>query len=434
VGGALFGTNPWPAAGPIGHVAAAVMGTVALGFLIPLAFAVSWGYPALVGNDFVAYFTAADMVVHGHGPQLYEADRQWAVQLPLLEAAGITPRGLITYVNPPLMGAVVAALYPFGLVLGGLLWVVTTLVAAAGVLALIARQPYSRPGWLRATLLMLSFIPFLEALYFGQMAAVMLVAFGGWFALSRANRPYLAGLALSVSLLKPQYAPVMLLFLAWKRQWSQLVGFAIGAVGHVLGTLLLLLVGSETPGLEALAPYFRFGGESNVVVDLQLNLRGAIWHLMPGADVMTQLAALALVTTLAIAGFLWAVGRTWEPSRPSFAWQTLALFAFVPITTYHNNLLHLYLLLTPAVALLVSPALERNGASWHRSALAGLLALPSLGIILGLALSPYFYYATGWVVALGALGLGLIALRQRRLLHEELADPQRTGALEPLVI
>jgi hypothetical protein len=43
-----------------------------------------------------------------------------------------------------------------------------------------------------------------------------------------------------------------------------------------------------------------------------------------------------------------------------------------------------------------------------------LLGLPSIGIIPGLALSPYFYYATGWVVGLGAIALGISVLRHSR--------------------
>src|SRR5437879_1218764 len=74
VGRALFGANPWPSTGRAGSIASAVMATTALGFLLPLGLALAWGYPTLVGTDFVAYFTAAAMVVQGQGGRLYEAD------------------------------------------------------------------------------------------------------------------------------------------------------------------------------------------------------------------------------------------------------------------------------------------------------------------------------------------------------------------------
>lgn len=384
--------------------------TTTLCFLLPVVMAIAWGYPVLVGTDFIAYFTAATMVAQGQGSQLYQADAQWATQQVLFDAARIVPLGLIVYVNPPLLAAVVAVFYPFGMVLGGLLWVISTLVVAGAVLLWVARESHPRLGWVRSALLPLCFMPFLEALYFGQMAAIMLVAFGGWFALCRAGHPRLAGLVLSLTLLKPQYAPGMLLYLAWKRQWAQLIAFAAGGVVQGLATLLIILPGGEGPGLGALAPYFRFGGESNVVVHLQLNLRGLVWHLFPGADAIAQLGLLGIATALALIGFLAVIGRTWAPESTRFPWETLALFAFVPITTYHNNLLHLYLLLPPVVALFaaVAPDVRQKRSL---SLLAALLALTSIGVIPGLVINPYFYLVVGWVVALGALALGLRNLR-----------------------
>src|SRR5262245_24291041 len=53
----LFGTNPWPGAGRLGHVAMAIMTFETASFLAAFAFALYGGQTVLLGTDFFAFFT-----------------------------------------------------------------------------------------------------------------------------------------------------------------------------------------------------------------------------------------------------------------------------------------------------------------------------------------------------------------------------------------
>jgi hypothetical protein len=431
MGRALFGANPWPSTGRLGHVAAGLMMCEMLVFLAILFFPLVSGFPMLVRTDFIAYFTAGTLIANGESHLLYDGERQLATQLQFLTEVGIPSPGLITFVNPPLLAAIMAAFVPFGVVGGAWLWFILTFALPAAVLLAVGKQGARRAGWWRSCLLLLCFAPFIESVYFGQMAAIMLPIFGGWFLLSRANRPILAGLALSLLLLKPQYLPVMLLFLAWKRQWTQLVGFAFGAAIQVVATVLVMLSSGHALTLEALLPYMRFGGEPNVVVWLQLNLRMAIWHLLPQLDATSQLVVLAICTVVAVVAFLLLVGRSWRPRSRGFVWQALALFVFVPLTAYHNNLLHLYLTLPVMVALLVTDEAALADRRWYGPVLALLLGIPSIALVLGTSLSPYFYIMTAWAVALVALAMGIDGLRRYQQLERHSPGLAPAAALHP---
>src|SRR5262245_47842302 len=80
----LYGTNPWPQAGRIGHLAMGAMSTEALGLLLVFLVPLTWAYPILVRVDFVAYFTAGTLISQGQAAQLYDAGRQLATQLQFL--------------------------------------------------------------------------------------------------------------------------------------------------------------------------------------------------------------------------------------------------------------------------------------------------------------------------------------------------------------
>lgn len=416
-----FGANPWPTAGGWGYAAMAIMALPVMVALATLALVAAQGTArhGFFGVDFIAYATGATMLLNGEAHQLYVPARQLEVQRELLAAAdGGSLPNLSAFVNPPHWALLVAPFALVGLLAGMWLWWGVNLAASAWVLLRIAAQGVQRPGWKRATILLLCFFPFFQAVHFGQMAALMLAAFGGWFGLARTNHPFAAGAVLSLALVKPQYVPLMLLFLAWKGQWKQLLGFAVGAVPQAVLSLAMLFSGGEPP-VQTFRQFMAFdGSQTSAIVDRHLTLRAIILHVLPNVQPALQFALLATLTVAATVAFLWAVGRRWDPWGPGFAWQTLALFAIVPLTAFHNNLLHLYLLLPPLVALLVDPATlrpftggehhERNEvgvAGWSGPALAGLLTLPSLGFILGVDFA--VFYAAGWLTALGGVALGL---------------------------
>jgi hypothetical protein len=427
----------WWATGRIGRLALAMMLAETTLLLAGIGLSTASGGAGIVGTDFVAYFTAAVLLVQGQGVAMFDAAQQATVQQPIVEGAGLTWPGLINFINPPLLAAVVAPLTPLGLRGAALAWAAVNLFGSAAILAWITIQFRRDRAPLAGCLLLLGFAPFLEGWYFGQMLALLLLAFGGWLALSRAHRPFAAGLALSLLLLKPQYAPFTLIYLAWKRQWRQLAGFAAGGVGQLALTLWIVLPGLLARGelgIEALRPYFAFGGtQSNVLVDFQLNLRGLVWHALPGADSTIQLVVLAIASIAVLALLLTWAGRGWDPVSPAFGWEALALFTVVPVTAFHNNALQLYLLIGPLAAIFTDDVARRMLPRWIREGLGALLLIPAIGIVLGAVGSQYGYYLCAWLAALLAITLGVagrrIALSEKETMEALLAPAQQDRAV-----
>lgn len=438
------GANPWPTAGALGHGAALVMATAALALVIAVVVIYSQGFSpeGVEGNDFVAYFTGATIVARGDLRHLYDLERQHQVQSELMQAGGTRMLALNTYGNPPLWAAMLVPLLPLGVMGGSLVWRALTLVAALAILLLIARdssapsspapspapafaplapeEQVSGRGWQRGSIFLLFFAPFLESWNSGQMSAVMLAALGGWFAFSRAQRPLAAGLALSLTLLKPQYTPFLVLLLIWKRQWRQLQGFALGAAVQVVATVLLLLA-NGTPDPEVLQLYLQFGGgQQSMYVERQLSLRALIWQTLPDAEASAQVLLLVGATTVAVIGAFLAFGREWRPDTRTFSWEVLTLSVVMIMTAYHNHAVTLYLLLPPLVLLLVTERPPPAEPAWVLPALAALLAAPSLGFLVGTFGRPY--QLTAWLTAVGVILVGGVAYR-RNLLTKVPAEP-----------
>jgi hypothetical protein len=210
-------------------------------------------------------------------------------------------------------------------------------------LALAVMRPYtaSLDGlWRPLTpLLFLSFMPLGITLMFGQVSILLLLLYCACFAALQSGKPFLAGILLSVALIKFQIAlPVALLFLIW-RQWRFLAGFLSGA-------FVLALISIRITGVKVLESYghslFFMSHEASsaagearyAMFSAQMpNLYGFFHSISRGAP-----WGLALTILSSLLVLLWAARQ--KPSLP------LALLAGI-LVSYHLYLYDLTLLLLP---------------------------------------------------------------------------------------
>jgi len=190
-----------------------------------------------------------------------------------------------------------------------------------------------------APLLFLSFMPLGIALMFGQVSILLLLLYCACFAALQGGRQFLAGIILSVALIKFQIAlPVTLLFLIW-RQWRFLKGFLLGA-------LVLALISVRLTGVKVLESYghslfFMSHQASNAAGEARYamfsaqmpNLYGFFHTVSRGAP-----WGLALTFLFSLLVLVWAAMQ--KPSLP------LALLAGI-LVSYHLYLYDLTLLLLP---------------------------------------------------------------------------------------
>lgn len=286
--------------------------------------------------DFRSYYTAGYMLRTGQRSLLYNYPAEQRIQDALVAPA---PAALPFFAPPftalpfvPLSFApYLVALLIFGIVNLALL-ALTVRVMRPHLRALSARWPQT------PALLFFSFLPVGLTLVMGQLSILILLIDCVAFVLIEAGSPFLAGLILSLSLMKFQSAiPIAVLFLLWRR-WRFTLGFFSGAIA--LGAISVWII-----GLRGLVPYVHairhmsslagtpFQGAVGTAPRTMANLYGVFFMLAPTnhiATILTLIASLLLI--------LWAVTR-----RPSFP---LALLVAM-LVSYHLYPCDLTLLLLP---------------------------------------------------------------------------------------
>ena len=286
-------------------------------------------------TDFRTYYSAGHMLRDGNPLYDYQAEV-------VAQSALVSPNpNALPFVSLP-YAALLFVPFTFGSYLAGY-FLFSALNLCLCFLALHILRPYTaslNAKWKPlTTLLFLSFMPLGVALSFGQVSFLLLLLYCACFAALQTDRPFLAGIFLSLALIKFQYAlPIAFLFLLW-RQWRFSAGFLCGA--SVL-TLISLLITGPT----AFAAYLRSlismsRASSTAAIEPRYgmfpqqmpNLYGLFHTISHGAtwgDALTILFSLLVI--------VWAATR--KPSLP------VALLAGL-LVSYHLYLYDLTLLLLP---------------------------------------------------------------------------------------
>ncbi len=286
-------------------------------------------------TDFRTFYTAGHML--RTGTDLYNYGAELSQQSTL-----VTPNGYaLPFMSPPYTALL---FIPFSLVsywLAYLLFAALNLCLCAITIKIIRTQlPSLNALWRPLTpLLFLSFMPLAVALTLGQLSILLLLLYCSCFAAIQSSKPFLAGIFLSLALIKFQVAlPIALLFLLW-RQWRFLTGFLTGA--SALSLLSILITGPQAFEAYGHSLFFMSHAASNAAGEAKFamfpaempNLYGFFHTLSGGASWGMGLTILCSLLVLA-----WAAKQ--QPSLP------LALLASI-LVSYHLYLYDLTLLLLP---------------------------------------------------------------------------------------
>jgi hypothetical protein len=198
----------------------ALAGVALAFFLFPLT-------PAddVINSDWPAFATGAKLVVSDPS-HLYDLDAQERVELEItggrrLVTLGI--HGILPFLAPAWV-AIVAV--PFGLLgadLGGRLWIVFGLLSLAAGIWLATRPR----RWVEG-LPAFAGVPAALLLLNAQLDGIVVLGLGAAVALW--SRPYVAGLTLGLTLMKPQLVLPLGLGLVLARQWKVIAGWAAAGV------------------------------------------------------------------------------------------------------------------------------------------------------------------------------------------------------------
>lgn len=208
----------------------------------------------LKGEDFVQIYTLAHAAFEGAYPTLQTQQEFYARQVELVPASA-QDRYLPVY--PPTAALIFRpfAYLPYSTAVLG--WIVVTILGYATVAwgaSRLVNLSRDRGFLLRAAA---AFPPFFLLVLYGQTTLIPLLAFAlSWLAL-RARRPLLAGLALGLLSVKPQFAlPIGIVLAGGMNGWILLglglsVGVQLAAVAWVMGPQALTAYAGTVSGLSA---------------------------------------------------------------------------------------------------------------------------------------------------------------------------------------
>lgn len=287
---------------------------ISLSFAVAVA-ALAMAQPAAM--DFIAHYAAASLVLAGQGPAILDPVAVAAAE----HAAAPEREQLLPFVRPPAFALLMAplAMLPFTTA-----FLVTAMIDAVIVVASIALLLPRGEGARGVAAVLLVAPPSAIAVAHAQMSPLALLL----VALAIRLGPRGSGIALGLSLLRPQTAPLLLLagILDRERRWWT-----------IAGALLVVVASAAVVGVDGLVRYAgRLSEGSNWLLTGEFGLRTSIgWTglaLWLGAGPLGVVASmLSLVVGTVV------VARRAAPERPLVA----ALWSFLanPPVLIHDALL-----------------------------------------------------------------------------------------------
>lgn len=297
------------------------------------------GLGKVKGADFVHFYTLADAGLRRDATVLYDRGALHRRQTELIPASAGDE---FVPIYPPQTAMLMSQIARLSFAPAALVW--AALTAAMFALALRVALADWPPGPQKSTALIAAaaFPPFWNLLLHGQSTVFPLAGFVFALAALRHGRPFLAGVALSLLAIKPQFAPVVAIVALVNREWRVIAGGIAGVGLQVLGTAAWL-------GWDVWRAYANALWTSAAVVNqleprpYQLHSLKALTRLLPGTlDTAAWLAAAGVVAVVA--------ARAWRSKAPLDVRFGLVVVAAV-LASAHLTVYDATVLVLPLLAL-----------------------------------------------------------------------------------
>jgi hypothetical protein len=374
--------------------------------------------------DFVAFYSAAQIVKSGHGESLYTIpmQRQFQQQFPSFREHPLL------FNHPAFEVLIYLPLAYFSFPTAFVLWTVVNLGTLCVVLFLLFPRIQSLKESLGSPLillLLLSFYPVTVTLLQGQDSILFLLLYCAAFAELRRGNDQRAGLFCALSMFRFQLMIPLFLAFLFRRRWKVLRGFLLGSAGLALLSVFIT-------GWDGLVAYVRLLWGINeasrqnpanrdlyyIHPEAMPNIRGFLDAHLAGR--MPDAVVLLLIASASLLLLVWSVrkgvgrhGGGQTGSDLPFALHTTVTL----LITYHMHLHDVSLLLLPL--LLVANHLVETPADRSPVRL-GLLVL-----IIGFFFSPT-YVLPFWYDQLNLVALPLLAFAL--LIAAEMARASKPAA------
>ncbi|HEX2522990.1 MAG TPA: glycosyltransferase family 87 protein [Terriglobia bacterium] len=320
----------------------------------------AWGGrdKVLQGNsDFIAFYTALQMIGEGEGERLYDLVQQERYQQRVLDGLGgslaesQSKAEILFFINPPLGLVWFLPLMGFPYLWALLLWdFVSILCFAVGIAVLWqVYQPLRVFPVGMMALACLAFLPVWITFLQGQITGVMVLLFCLAFRDLKEGREHYSGFWVALALTKFQLTPPILILFLYAKRWRALAGFVAGGVAGLLVSLGLVGVSGMKMYSDLVVQMSGWVNQKGMNPSAMHCLRGqfnALWY-----ESHPALATVAYVgfSLIFLAGLLHAWKRNWDVQSSVFGLKFALLIVVMILVSPHLNFHDLALLLIPGL-------------------------------------------------------------------------------------
>jgi hypothetical protein len=271
------------------------------------------------GNtDFLALYTAAQILAAGQAPLLYDIPTQESYQREILKSLHSSIRfegGVLPYVYPPIVATLYAPLAHFSFWNAFVVWNCFTFVfLLLSLWALIRMHGMLQiASWPALILSIVGFLPFFIVVVQGQNTFIALLFLTLALGLLNQSKDVPAGFFLSLVGIKIQLLPLFLAVAIIRKRWKILFG-------SVLGVIFMIAVSLAVLGADCCSGYIRLLLQMPPYIYQygRMSFRGEVYGLLfdccPQAAVFVSIAGIAGLVALT----LWAWKGPWQVRSSSF--------------------------------------------------------------------------------------------------------------------
>jgi alpha-1,2-mannosyltransferase len=315
-------------------------------------------------QDFLSFYISVRLIHQGRTAELYDDQARTAAMLAIVHPIDVARESVFpptahspTNVRlPNLYGPQVALLFVpltyFPFLIAAQIWVVLNLLLYGFCVYVIWKScPGLRLHGPLVALCALAFPPLFHVFVRGQTSVLVLACFTAAFLAFRADRSWLAGIALGFLAFKPQFLVAIPLVLLLSHAWKTLGGVVVAAGAQLAFTRIYF-------GPAVMHAYFDTLWHVSRVIDaaelnlapIQMHSLRSFWTLLiPWPEVALALYVLSSVALIAVAAVVW---KSSAPLALRFSALTLAAVLFNPHLFVYD-----LLALVPALLLLADWAL-----------------------------------------------------------------------------
>lgn len=182
-------------------------------------------------QDFLAFYISARQILQYRPGDLYDQKIGNDEMLAIVRQ----PTNVhLPYLYGPQVGLMFVPLARLSFPAAARIWVaLSLLVYLACIFAVWKCCPALGPYWRLVSIAAIAYPPLFHFFVRGQISALPLICFTAAFLALRAERPWLAGIALGFLALKPQFLVAIPLILLIAHEWKTFAGLAISAVAQL---------------------------------------------------------------------------------------------------------------------------------------------------------------------------------------------------------